>query len=79
MQGECGLESWAFINHLSLMMVYRIYDLLRRYKLLSKVSVEDFLRYLQGVRAINWDNQWHVTEIPKKTQKPLETLNLHIT
>ena len=78
MQNEVCLEAWAFVNHLSLMMVYRVYDLLRQYKFLSKVSVEDFLRYLKGVRAINWNGQWHTTEVPKKTRDLLEDLNLHM-
>lgn len=39
---EVSLGSWVFIDHLVLMMMCWVYDLLRRHKLLSRVSVEDF-------------------------------------
>ena len=43
MQNEQSLETWAFINHVSLMLNYKIYNLLREKGLLSKFSVSDLL------------------------------------
>lgn len=79
MQNERSLETWAFINHISLMLNYKIYNLLRENKLLSKYSVADFLVHLKYIFRIRVSNQWHTTEISKKTHKLLESIHLHIT
>ena len=49
MQNQYSLEAWAFINHVSLLLVYRIYDLLRGEELLGRFSVADFLAHLKYV------------------------------
>ena len=79
MQNEKSLESWAFINHLALMLNYKIYNLLRINKLLSKYSVSDFISHLKYIFKVKADSQWFTTEISAKTSKLLSDLNLHIT
>jgi transposase len=79
MQNERSLETWAFINHLALMLNYKIYNLLRIHKLLSKYSVSDFLYHLKYVFKIKADSQWLTTEISAKTSKLISDLGLHIT
>jgi transposase len=79
MQNEKSLESWAFMNHVSLMLVYRVYNLLREKQLLSKFSVSDFLSHLKYIFKIRINGKWHLTESTKKTKKFLEILNIHIT
>jgi transposase len=79
MQNEKSLETWAFINHLALMLNYKIYNLLRIHNLLAKYSVSDFICHLKYVFKVKADSQWLSTEISAKTTKLLSALGLHIT
>lgn len=79
MQSEQSLEAWAFINHVSLMLNYKVYDLLCDRKLLSKFSVADFLSYLRYIFKFKINGEWHISEITKKTKDFLQKLNIHIT
>jgi len=79
MQNEKSLETWAFINHLALMLNYKIYNILRINKLLSKYSVSDLLYHLKCVFKVKADSQWLTTGISAKTSKLLNDLGLHIT
>jgi transposase len=79
MQNEYSLEAWAFINHISLMLTYRIYNLLQEKDLLSVFSVADFLAHLKYIFKVKINDEWHISETTKKTRQFLEKLNLHIT
>jgi transposase len=79
MQNEKSLEAWAFINHISLMIIYKIYSILRANKLLHKFSIADFLSHLKYIFKIKADNQWLTSEISAKTSKLLNGLDIHIT
>ena len=79
MQNEYSLEAWAFINHVSLLLMYRVYNLLREKGLLSRFSVADFLAHLKYVFKVKINDQWHLSEVTKKTSDLLETLNIPIT
>lgn len=79
LQNAYSVEAWAFINHISLLLVYEIYHKLRSAGLLSKYSVDDFVMYLKYIHAVKSNNSWVVGEITTKTQKLLDKLNLHIT
>ena len=79
MQNEKSLETWAFINHIALMLNYKIYNLLRVNELLSKFSVSDFIHHLKYIFKIKADAQWLTSEISAKTVKLLSTLGITIT
>ena len=79
MQNEKSLETWAFVNHVSLMLNYKIYNLLRGKDLLSKFSVADFISHLKYIFKVKINSSWCVSEITKKTREFLKVLNLHIT
>ena len=79
MQNEKSLETWAFINHISIMLNYKIYNLLREKKLLSKFSVADFISHLKYIFKVKINNSWCLSETTKKTRQFLDTLNIHIT
>ena len=79
MQNEKSLETWAFINHIALMLNYKIYKLLREKKMLSKFSVADFLSHLKYIFKAKINGTWTTTESTKKTKGFLEKLGLHIT
>ena len=79
MQDKYSLEAWAFLNHISLMLSYNLYNLLHDKKLLSKYSVSDFIYHLKYIHKIKANNQWLTAEVSAKTVKLLTSLNLHIT
>jgi transposase len=79
MQNEYSLEAWAFINHVSLMLLYRVYDLLRTKELLGRFSVADFLAHLKCIFKVKINDVWHLSEVTQKTHDLLNTINLPIT
>lgn len=79
MQKDKSLESWAFINHISLLLCYKIYNLLKRKELISKYSIADFLAYLKYICKVKVDGTWRISEITKKTTIMISNLGLHIT
>ena len=78
LQDKYALEGWAFINHLSLLLAYLIYDRLRSSKLLSKFSIADFIAHLKYIHMINIKSSWVLSEISGKTQKLLDDLGFSI-
>jgi len=79
MQNEKSLESWAFINHIALLLCYKIYDLLKRKELISRYSVADFLAHLKYIFKVRIDGNWNTSEVTKKTAAMIALLGLHIT
>ncbi len=79
MQNEQALETWMFINHISLHWYYRIYQLLAKHNLISKYSPMDFIMFLKEIRKVKINGTWHLAEITNKTAKLLQKLNIPIT
>ena len=79
MQNVQSFEAWAFINHIALMLNYKIYNLLRANNLLAKFSIADFISHLKYIFKVKADSQWITTEISAKTSSLLASLQLHIT
>jgi len=79
MQNERGLESWAFINHIALLLCYKVYSLLKCKDLISQYSIADFLAYLKYIHKVKIGEVWHTSEITKKTATMIAKLGLHIT
>jgi transposase len=79
MQSEKSLETWAFINHIALLLCYKIYSLLKSKELISQYSIADFLSHLKYISKIKIDGIWKTSEITKKTAALISKMNLHIT
>lgn len=79
LQDKYAVEGWAFVNHLSLLLTYLIYDKLRAANLLSKFSIDDFIAHLKYIHVLKIKNSWVLSEISGKTQKFLDALSLPIT
>jgi hypothetical protein len=79
MQSQSAMEGWAFINHVSLLLCYKLYDLLREKKLLSKFSVADLITHLKYIHKIKISDVWKTSEISKKTTALLGELAIPIT
>ena len=80
MQDEDALESWAFINHIALMLCYRLFRVIKDHGLTSKYSVEDLIEYLKSVTKIRIDGgEWITAEISSKANKLMDACDIHIT
>jgi len=79
MRSDYSFEGWMFINYLSLVYYYKIYQRLVEKELLSGYSPADVLLYLSKYRKVKVSTHWIDLEIPKQTRKLIEALNLHIT
>ncbi len=79
MQNEQALETWMFINHITLHWYYSIYQLLAKYELTGKYSPRDFILFLKEIRKVKINGKWYLAEITSKTEKLLEKLNIPIT
>ena len=79
LQDKYAVESWAFLNHISLMLVYLLFSRLKSARLLHKFSVQDLLIHLKFIQYLYINNSWSVSEIPAKTQELLDALQLPIT
>jgi transposase len=79
MQSEKSLESWAFINHIALLLCYKLYHLLKTKELISQYSIADFIAQLKYIYKIKINGIWKTSEITKKTAAMISKLGLHIT
>jgi transposase len=79
MQNDKSLESWAFINHIALLLCYKIYALLKCKDIISQFSIADFLSSLKYICKIKLSGVWLTSEITKKTAALISKLDLHIT
>jgi hypothetical protein len=79
MQNEQALEAWAFINHISMMLLYKIYSILKKNDMLSRFSVADIFEHLRYIFRIRIKDEWKLSEISSKTKKIMELINHPIT
>jgi len=79
MQNEQALETWMFINYITLHWYYKIYQLLVKYELIKKFSPMDFVLFLKEIRKVKINTKWYSAEITAKTQKILDKVNIPIT
>lgn len=79
LQSEYAVEAWTFINHISLMLIYSVYNRLREANALKKYSVSDFIQFLKYIRMVKINNAWFVSEVTAKTKALLGDVNLSIT
>jgi hypothetical protein len=76
MQKEETLNGWMFINHVALQWYYIIDNMLEGQKLLSKISVKQFITELKEHRAVLINNEWLEESMIKSTKTMLNKLNI---
>lgn len=79
MQNEIALESWAFINHIAMKFIFKLYTKLKKADILKKYSAEDLIEHLRYIKKLKINNKWITSEINTKTIKLLASLDCHIT
>ena len=77
MHGAETQEACLFLNHLSIMMAYRVYNVLRKNGALKRyAAVKTPETYLWDVRVTNVGDGWQLEPIPKASRKAIEALGL---
>lgn len=76
MRSDYSLEGWMFINYLSLVYYYKIYQVLIKKELLREYSPCDVLLYLSRYRRTKVSTHWIDLEIPKQTKKVMKIFDL---
>lgn len=86
MQREESLNGWMFINHLSMLSIYKLYNILKitplnkKQTLNHKYSISDTIQHLKSIKIIRYNKQDSVVaEINKQTRILLEKMKLSIT
>jgi transposase len=72
------MQGWMFVNFIALMLHYRIFNLLRKRDLLKHYSPRDVIEHLERISRLKIGDEWKYSEIPKKSRKIMEELDLHI-
>ena len=72
------MQGWMFVNFIALMLHYRIYNILRKRDMLKHYSPKDVIEHLERINRLKIGEEWKVSEIPKKSRKIMEDLDLHI-
>lgn len=75
---EYGASSWAFLNHISLIMIYRLYVRMKEADMLNRYSVKDCLFFLYGIRKQQQGKKLETALRTKKTDKILSLLRCDI-
>lgn len=78
MQSDASFEAWAFINHISLMFSYRLWNILKSRELFKFYSSSDVLRLLSFVRKLYINEEWVFSEICKKSRDIIKTLDFSL-
>jgi transposase len=79
MRDDYHMEGWMFINFIALLFYYRMYRLLVDNEILNNYTPKDVFLHFSRIYKLNINDNWVLSEIPKKTRKILEKLNLCIT
>ena len=79
MQSDQSINGWVFINHLAVMMYYKLLNLLKSKDLISKISPSDALLQLMRVNKVKINGDWHLAEINSKFMKTFTNLGLLVT
>ena len=75
MRDEQQLRGWMFVNFISLILHYRIYNTLKEKGILKKYSPEDVIEHLERVDMLKIGEEWKISEIPKKSRKIIDALS----
>ena len=68
MRDDHQLQGWMFVNFISLILHYRIYNMLKEKGLLKRYSPEDAIEHLERVSMLKIGEEWKISEIPKKSR-----------
>ena len=79
MQSDNSMNGWMFINHVSVMLYYKLLNLIKSKNMEGQISPQDVLVILQKINKVKINNEWHISEISSKNIKTLTKLGLPVT
>ena len=71
MHSSESMEATFFLNHISTMWTYKLYERLRPHTSLDKHAASQLRDLLWDVGAANAGPQWQMEPIPKVSRKPI--------
>ncbi len=60
MQDDKAYDGWLFLNHISLMLYYRLFNPIKMKGLVSRYSVEDIIAMMKRVKMQKVNGQWNL-------------------
>jgi hydrogenase maturation factor len=69
MRNRHVLEGWLFANFLAMLAYYKLYNRLRKAKLIAKESPKDIIELAKSVYQIRMHGEWKRSEIPQRVMK----------
>ena len=79
MQSHESFEAWVFINHLAIMLYYKIFNVIKDKNKLGKLSPKDLLMRLARVTKIRIGSEWISAEVPRSSQVIFKELGIAVT
>jgi transposase len=79
MQSDNSMNGWMFINHISVMLYYKLLNLIKSKNMEGQISPQDVLIILQKINKVKINNEWHISEISSRNIKTLTKLGLPVT
>lgn len=76
MHSREGMEATFFLNHISTMLVYKLYERLRANKSLDRYAASRVCDVLWDVRVTNAGAKWQLEPIPKMSRQTINALGL---
>ena len=74
MQDEKAYQGWLFLNHISLMLYYRLFNPIKEKGLVSRYAVEDVVAMMKRVRIQNVNHQWNLLTGTKVEHQKLKEI-----
>jgi transposase len=86
MQRTESLNGWMFINHISMQIIYKLFQILKttplnkKQKLIHRYSINDTIEHLKTIKKIKFaPNEFVISEINKSTKVLLKQMKISIT
>jgi len=78
MHSDASFEAWCFINHIALILAYRVLNIIKKAGLTSVYSLRDIMVYLSRIQKIKVGPVWKTTEYTLKAQKVCNKLGFEV-
>jgi transposase len=79
MQSDEAFEAWVFLNHIAIMLYYKIFNVIKSKNKLGKISPKDLLMRLMRVTKIRIGTEWISAEVPRSSQTIFKELGIAVT
>lgn len=79
MQSDVSINGWCFINHISLLIYYKILNIINDNNMSSEMTPKDLLYGLSRITKVRINETWQLAEVNSKFRKVLENLKISIT